>query len=80
MARALRALAKNKYDFTEKGPDSVKEADPEQGLRHRSEGGRHQAVPGRSGQARGPERLPLKDNGSDDYSMTDTLVRDTSAA
>ncbi|WP_330457557.1 hypothetical protein OIB37_11945 [Streptomyces sp. NBC_00820] len=31
VARALRALAKNKYDFTEKGPDSVKKADCEQG-------------------------------------------------
>lgn len=31
VARALRALAKDKYDFTDKGPDSVEEADREQG-------------------------------------------------
>ncbi|MBB4789942.1 hypothetical protein [Streptomyces nodosus] len=31
VARALRSLAKNKYDFTEQGPNSVKEADREQG-------------------------------------------------
>jgi hypothetical protein len=31
VARALRGLTKNKYDFTDRGPDSVKEADREQG-------------------------------------------------
>ncbi|MFH9816211.1 hypothetical protein [Streptomyces sp. NPDC017230] len=31
VARALRALVKNKYDFTEKGADSVEEADRAQG-------------------------------------------------
>ncbi|MEU1708255.1 hypothetical protein ABZ478_23245 [Streptomyces sp. NPDC005706] len=31
VARALRGLAKNKYDFTETGPGSVKQADREQG-------------------------------------------------
>ncbi|MFD5450656.1 DUF6571 family protein [Streptomyces sp. NPDC127100] len=31
VARALRALVKNKYDFTDTGADSVKEADREQG-------------------------------------------------
>ncbi|MFD7280088.1 DUF6571 family protein [Streptomyces sp. NPDC059862] len=30
-ARALRQLAKNKYDFTDQGPDSLKDADREQG-------------------------------------------------
>ncbi|WP_205024097.1 hypothetical protein, partial [Streptomyces sp. HB132] len=30
-ARALRKLAKNAHDFTEKGPDSLKQADAEQG-------------------------------------------------
>ena len=30
-ARALRQLAKNKYDFTDQGPDSLKDADRDQG-------------------------------------------------